>query len=178
MAEKKTQLTPELKKEIVELTIATYRREVEKQRAVSRDRRLHNTKLLLEKYRGFVVHSESAVFDATQVDDDEHFYDLLELMDSGGKGFSVESVRESAARTRILVHHVSKMLDYYEYSCMRDRKPESSRRLRVIKALYIDEDKKTPEELAKQENVDVRTIYRDSQAAIQELSALLFGYFE
>lgn len=178
MATGKKQLTPELAKEIVELTIATYRKEVEKQRAANRDRRLHNTKLLLEKYRGFVVHSESAVYDATHVDEDDQFYDLLELMDSGGRGFSVESVRESAARTRILVHHIGKMLDYYEFSCNRDKKPESIRRYRVVKALYIDEDKKTPEELARIENVDVRTIYRDNHAAIQELSALLFGYFE
>lgn len=28
------------------------------------------------------------------------------------------------------------------------------------------------------ECVDVRTIYRDNQAALNELSALLFGYFE
>lgn len=178
MAEKKTQLTPELKKEIVELTVETYRKEAEKQREVRRDRRLHNTKMLMEKYRGFVIHSESAVYEASQVDEDEQFNDLLELMDSGGKGFSVESVRESAARTSIMVHHIQKMLDFYEFCCNRSKKPEDARRFRVVKGLYIDEDKKTYEELAKMECVDVRTIYRDNQAALKELSALLFGYFE
>lgn len=178
MADKKTQLTPELKREIVELTIETYRKEAEKQREARRDRRLHNTKMLMEKYRGFVIHSQSAVYEATQVDEDEHFNDLLELMDSGGRGFSVESVRESAARTRIMVQHIQRMLEFYEFCCNRSKKPEDARRLRVIKALYIDDDKKTPEELAKMECVDVRTIYRDNQAALNELSALLFGYFE
>lgn len=178
MAEKKTQLTPELKREIVELTIETYRKEAEKQREARKDLRLHNTKMLMEKYRGFVIHSESAVYEATQVDEDEHFNDLLELMDSGGRGFSVESVRESAARTRIMVQHIQRMLEFYEFCCKRSKKPEDARRLRVIKALYIDEDKKTPEELAKMECVDVRTIYRDQQIALNELSALLFGYFE
>ncbi len=178
MADKKTQLTPELKREIVELTVETYRKEAEKQREARKDRRLHNTKMLMEKYRGFVIHSQSAVFEATQVDEDEHFNDLLELMDSGGRGFSVESVRESAARTRIMVQHIQRMLEFYEFCCNRSKKPEDARRLRVIKALYIDEDKKTPEELAKLECVDVRTIYRDNQAALNELSALLFGYFE
>lgn len=178
MADKKTQLTPELKREIVELTIETYRKEAEKQREARRDRRLHNTKMLMEKYRGFVIHSQSAVYEATQVDEDEHFNDLLELMDSGGRGFSVESVRESAARTHIMVQHIQRMLEFYEFCCNRSKKPEDARRLRVIKALYIDDDKKTPEELAKMECVDVRTIYRDNQAALNELSALLFGYFE
>lgn len=178
MDEKEAKLTRAQKKEIVELTIETYHKEAEKQREVRRDRRLHNTKMLMEKYRGFVIHSESAVYEASQVDEDEHFNDLLELMDSGGRGFSVESVRESAARTSIMVHHIQKMLDFYEFCCKRSKKPEDARRLRVVKALYIDEDKKTPEELAKMECVDVRTIYRDNQAALNELSALLFGYFE
>lgn len=178
MADKKSQLTPELKREIVELAIETYRKEAEKQREVRKDRRLHNTKMLMEKYRGFVIHSQSAVFEAAQVDEDEHFNDLLELMDSGGRGFSVESVRESAARTSIMVHHIQKMLDFYEFCCNQSKKPEDARRLRVVKGLYIDEDKKTPEELAKIECVDIRTIYRDNQAALHELSALLFGYFE
>lgn len=178
MADKKTQLTPELKREIVELTVETYRKEAEKQREARKDRRLHNTKMLMEKYRGFVIHSQSAVYEAAQVDEDEHFNDLLELMDSGGRGFSVESVRESAARTHIMVQHIQRMLEFYEFCCNRSKKPEDARRLRVIKALYIDEDKKTPEELAKMECVDVRTIYRDNQAALNELSALLFGYFE
>ena len=178
MENKKTQLTPELKREIVELTIETYRKEAEKQREARRDRRLHNTKMLMEKYRGFVIHSQSAVYEAAQVDEDEHFNDLLELMDSGGRGFSVESVRESAARTHIMVQHIQRMLEFYEFCCNRSKKPEDARRLRVVKALYVDEDKKTPEELAKMECVDVRTIYRDNQAALNELSALLFGYFE
>lgn len=175
---RKYELPPEMKREIVELTVETYRKEAEKQREARKDRRLHNTKMLMEKYRGFVIHSQSAVFEATQVDEDEHFNDLLELMDSGGRGFSVESVRESAARTHIMVQHIQRMLEFYEFCCNRSKKPEDARRLRVIKALYIDEDKKTPEELAKMECVDVRTIYRDNQAALNELSALLFGYFE
>lgn len=175
---KESQLTPELKREIVELTIETYRKEEENRRRVSRDRRLHNTELLMKKYRGFAAHSESAVYDSLQVDEDEYFADLMDLMDCGRKGLSVDSVRESVARTRILVHHIDKMLGFYESCCVQSKKPEDARRLRVIKALYIDENRKTPEELAKLEGVDVRTIYRDNQAALQELSALLFGYFE
>ena len=178
MASKKSEMSSELKREIVELTIETYHKEAEKQRERNRDRRLHNTKILMEKYRGFVVHSESAVYDALQVDEDDELRNIMELMDCGDKGFSVESVRQSIARTRILVHHVNKMLDFYEYKCKHSRKPENARRFRVIKAMYLDEDSKTPEMLAETERVEVRTIYRDLKAALQELSALIFGYFE
>jgi len=179
MKPKQIHLTPELTKEIVELAIDAYRKEADKRRKAAFDKRLHNTKILMEKYRGFVIHSQSAVHEASQVEDDLDFENLLELMSNGdAKGLSVESVRESTARTSIMVHHIDKMIGYYEYCCKQSKKPEDARRLRVIKALYIDEDKKTPEELAEQEFVDVRTIYRDQKAALQQLSALIFGYFE
>ena len=142
-----SQLTPELRREIVELVIETYHKEQEKERKARRDNRLHNTKLLMEKYRGFVIHSESAVYDAAHVQDDN-------------------------------LHHIDRMLRFYEYCCTSSRKPEDARRLRVIKALYIDEEKKSMDEIAAAEHVDTRTIYRDHNAALQELSALLFGYFE
>lgn len=178
MPDKKNQITSELAREIVELTIETYHKEAEKQREVNRDRRLHNTKLLMERYRGLVAHSENSVYEATQIGEDENFHSLVELMEGRERGRSVESLRESVARTSIMVHHIRKMLDYYEFCCTTSKKPEDARRLRVIHGLYIDEDKKTPEEMAKQECVDVRTIYRDSQTALSDMSALLFGYFE
>ncbi len=179
MKSKQTHLTPELTKEIVELAIDAYRKEADRRRKAAFDKRLHNTKILMEKYRAFVIHSQSAVHEASQVEDDLDFDNLIELMSSGdAKGLSVDSVRESTVRTSIMVHHIDKMIGYYEYCCKQSKKPEDARRLRVIKALYIDEDKKTPEELAEQEFVDVRTIYRDQKAALQQLSALIFGYFE
>ena len=58
MAEKKTHLTPELRKEIVELTIETYNNEIENQRKKQFDRKLRNTRLLLEHYREFVALSK------------------------------------------------------------------------------------------------------------------------
>ena len=61
MAEKKTHLTPELRKEIVELTIETYNNEIENQRKKQFDRKLRNTRLLLEHYREFVALSKKAV---------------------------------------------------------------------------------------------------------------------
>ena len=48
MAGKKSQLSPEMKKEIVELTIETYNREIENQRKKQYDRKLRNTRPLLE----------------------------------------------------------------------------------------------------------------------------------
>lgn len=178
MASKRSQLTPELKKEIVEMAIETYRKEAEKQRMQNCDRRLHDTKMLMEKYRDFAEYSESTVYDTLQVDENDEFRDIMELMGCGEKMLPVESIRQSVAKIRVLAHHVNRILDFYEYRCKHSKKSEDARRLRVIKALYLDNSRKTLETLAKEENVEVRTICRDLNTALQELSILIFGYFQ
>ena len=163
-----------------QVAIEKYQKAVEKHRKEAKDRRLHNTKLLLERYRAFVVHSESAVYDAAQVEDDMDFDSLLDLMDCGSKPVVAESVRDSVARTRILVHHIDWMLGYFKARCENSRKPEEARRYRVIEKMYlVEEDQQmTAQEIADEEHVDVSTIYKDQRAAIQQLSAMIFGYIE
>lgn len=185
MAKKPNQLTPELRKEIAEVAaqvaIEQFRKEAERNRKAIRDRRLHNTKLLLEKYRGFVEHSRSAVYEASQLNDDADFESLMgELMssDSVFKMPVVKSIQESAAHTRIIVQHIERMIDYYKMRCENSSKPEDMRRFRVVYGLYIAPKEKTAQELAEEECVDITTIYRDLRAALKQLSALIFGYFE
>lgn len=179
-----TKLADEQRKEIIDMAsrvaIEQYRKEADRMRKAAQDKRLYNTKLLMEKYRGFVIHSRSAVYDAAQIDGDFGLDALLDLMGcgEGTRQLSVSSVQESAARTRILVHHIDQMLGYYRYRCELSSKPEDARRYRVIKAMYIDEIEKSPQELADAETVDVSTIYKDLKAALRQLSALIFGYFD
>ena len=179
-----TSITVEQRREIIsiaaQVAIDKYLKSEESQRKEKKDRRLHNTKLLLERYRSFVVHSESAVYDAAQVEDDFDLDSLLDLMDCGNKPVVAESVQDSVARTRILVHHVDWMLGYYKYCCEHSPRPEEARRYRVIHNLYLCEEaeKKTVQEIAAEEHVDASTIYKDQRAAIRQLSALIFGYIE
>lgn len=182
----KTTLTAEQRREIIgmasQVAIEQYQKAAEKARQDAKDKRLHNTKLLMEKYRSFVIHSKTAVHDASQVDDDFGLDDLLDLMDCGigDREVAVTSVRESAARTSILVHHIDRMLDYFKYRCDHSSKPEDARRYRIIQYSYLvdESSQKTFQELAEDESVDVSTIYRDHKAALRQLSALIFGYFE
>lgn len=179
-----SKLTVEQRRDVTELAsrvaIEQYRKENERQRNAVRDKRLYNTKLLMEKYRGFVIHSQSAVYDAAQIEGDLDLNSLLDLMGcrESEHQLSVESVQESAARTRVLVHHIDKMLDYYKYRCEHSQKPEDARRYRAINGIYIDEHEKTPQELADGETVDVSTIYKDVKTALRQLSALFFGYID
>lgn len=181
-----SKLTDEQRREIIsmasQVAIEQYHKEAERTRRAARDKRFRNTKLLMEKYRGFVIHSQSAVFDAAQIDDDIGFDALLDIMGcgDGDRKLSVASVQESAARTRILVHHIDQMLEYYKFKCDHSPKPEEARRYRVIYYTYLvdEQEQKTFQMLADEENVDLSTIYKDHKAALQQLSALFFGYFE
>lgn len=172
------------RKEIIEVAslaaIEQYHKEAEKTRKAARDKRLHNTELLMKKYRGFLIHSMSAVCEASQIEDDLDLESLLDIMDCGGKdkSLSVVSIQESAARTRVIIHHINRMLECYKHLCEKSAKQEEMRRYRVICGLYIDDEEKSPQDLADQEHVDLVTIYRDKKAALQQLSALIFGYFE
>lgn len=176
-------LSNEQRREIIglasQVAIEYYHKEKDRSRKAAQDKRLYNTKLLMEKYRGFVIHSQSAVYDATQVDDDLDLAALLDLMGcgEGENHLLVESVQESAARTRVLVHHIDQMLDYFKHSCEASPRPEDGRRCRIIYALYIDDEKKTAQELADLECIDISTVYKDVKAAMKQLSALIFGYF-
>lgn len=172
------------RKEIIEMAsrvaIEQYHKEADRTRKEVKDKRLHNTEMLMEKYRSFIIHSQNAVFNASQVENDLDLETLLSLMDCSGKNkqLTVDSVRESVARTRMLVDHINNMLEYFELRSMKSSKPEDARRFRVIKALYIDEVEKTPQEIADDENVDLSTVYRDKRAALRQLSALIFGYVD
>lgn len=173
--EKESQLTPELKKEIVELVIKTYREEQERQRKIAFDKRLRNTKLLLVNYRGLLAYSESAIFEASQCDED--VYDVLCLMAGkvSDQEMYVESIKKSAGRTKLMIEHIKKAISDYEAYCARTGREEEMRRLRTIKRLYIDDDAWTVQEIATDEIVDISTVYKDIKEAEKRLTPRLFG---
>lgn len=178
--QKKGQLTPELKQEIVELVIETYNKEIESQRKRSFDKRLYNTRLLMEKYRNMMKYVEDAVYDAKQLTKDFELQTLLETMTYGSDSysFSVESIKERVGKTRIILDHVTKMLDYYRFRCESSNKQETMCKWETIRYLYLDKDEKSVQDLAKMYHVDERTVYRYNRAALQDLSALFFGWVD
>lgn len=173
--EKKCELTPGLKAEIVELVIKTYREEIERQRKTAFDRRLRNTKLLLVNYRGLLAYSESAIFEASQCDED--VYDILSLMSGkpSEQELYVESIKKSAGRTKLIIEHIKKAISDYEDFCVRTGRAEEMRRARTIRRLYIDDDGWSIADIAKDEVVDVSTVYKDIKEAEKRLTPRLFG---
>lgn len=138
-----------------------------------KDKRLHNTKLLLDNFRLFKRYTENAVYDAEQLD--ESIYDILDMMERNSGSCIVDSIKNSVARTATLVGHVEAMLGLYRTYCEASNKPEDNRRWRVVQWRYIDDYEKSIFEIAEQEGVSTRTIDRDVFTACDHLAALFFG---
>lgn len=185
-------LTPEVLEVIEETANNTAKRiyaklqkEKDREQESLFERRLYNTKLLLEHYRLFKDHATDSIYELTEIDKEE--LNAIEIMDAMlqspvSKGeIAVESIRNSAIRTHIVVEHIEAMFNIYEVYCERSLKPEDIRRWDVINTLYIKEIPKgfskmeIYEDLAEKYYVSTRQIRSDVNDALVKLTALIFG---
>ena len=157
-----------------EVALATIEKERAKDRAEVVDRRLHNTKLLLRNYRMFKAHVENAVYEIEEEFETPEQI-MADLMKPGEGSMFVESIKRSVARTAAMVEHIEAMTGLYQAYCYMTGKEEDERRWRIIYNLYLSEDPKSVEEIADEENVVVRTVYRDVDTACERIAALIFG---
>lgn len=147
------------------------------QKPKARDPRLRNTKMLLRRYRELKEHANEAVYDAQRASvTDEDIARLMRSM-GGDVEFRVEAIQRSASKTALMMLHIDNMLALWQASCARSGRAEDQRRWRVINSVYlapIGEDKSI-EEVAEEEHIDPRTVYRDIDAAVEVLAAYIFG---
>lgn len=141
------------------------------------DWKYHNTKLLLRNYRRLNAYYENAVFSIEEAaEEDESFEDIMRSMGRpADEEIFVESIQKNYLATRIIMTHVNKMLDCYEIMCERSSRQDDARHWRVLEGLYLAEDYTTAEEIAKQEHIDKRTVYKDIDVCAADLTALFFG---
>lgn len=143
-----------------------------------KDRKLRNTKLLLRNYRTLQAHYLHAVFDLDSAEKNSRDYeDIISHMNSGiyDEMLYIESIKQSSLRTKIIMAHVNSMLDIYEAACNKSGKPESNRRWRVLLKLYLNPEAMCVEEIAAEENITERTVYKDIDVCVNDLSTLFFG---
>lgn len=156
-------------------------------KAVERERRAYrkkqydwkyqNTKLLLRNYRRLNAYYENAIFsieDAAEAD--MSFEDIMRSMGRpADEEIFVESIQKNYLSTRIIMTHVNKMLECYEVMCERSNRQDDKRHWRVLEGLYLSENYTTAEQIAKQEHIDKRTVYKDIDLCAADLTALFFG---
>ncbi|MEG1894625.1 MAG: hypothetical protein RR162_00195 [Oscillospiraceae bacterium] len=158
--------------------IQAVEREKKKFRKQAYDRRYHNTKLLLKNYRTLNEHFKNAIFDLEQAEEcDDTFADIIEMMNGYGydEDLYVESIKKSSVKTKIIMTHVNKMLEVYDIMCERSNRADDKRHSRVLNSIYICENPTTATDIAQMENIDKRTVYKDIDAAVSDITALLFG---
>jgi DNA-directed RNA polymerase specialized sigma24 family protein len=147
--------------------------EMKKDRVINRyDKRLRNTKKLLENYKTLVLHSGEAIFSKKQ-----SVIDILDQLDfeTEDEDMYIESIKKSTERTALIIAHIKKMLKILQI--LDDNKSYKDRptRYEVLKFLYIDEKNKTQEEIAEIFETSSKTVQRRKEDAIEELSGLVFG---
>ena len=122
--------------------------------------------------------SENAEYDAETTSDDS-LKDMLSLMQGYFKDseLKVLSIEKGKAKTKMIMSHVDTMLDVYKKQCDIAADPEEMRRYRVIKGLYLDAEPKTAVDIAEEEHITERTVFRDVKAACKRLAILFFGIY-
>ena len=138
-----------------------------------RDRRLRNTKKLLENYRRLRKHAESAVYSSMQ----EKVEDIIQkIWDPGIRSEQIVfSIKTSVTRTNLIMAHVNAMIEEYRRLCYASPDLIDRDRADALFARYIDDNELTVEEIAEKLCVSVRTVHRYLKQAIDEVSAFMFG---
>ena len=154
--------------------IDRYEMELKDRQKKHRDKRYHNTKLLLRNYRMLRINAENSVFGRSQME--ESAADILDnMMNIYNDEVIVESIKTSATRTAIIVSHVKTMIHMYQICCEQSGNEIDKRRYDIIYGLYISDPKVTRKELMDKWNISSDTTYTDEKIAIERLSALIFG---
>ena len=150
---------------------------VERERQKFKKQQYDYTKLLLRNYRRLNEYYKNAVFSTDGAEEaDENFEEIMQNMGRpADEEIFVESIQKNYIATRIIMTHVNKMLECYKIMCERSSRADDARHWRVLERLYIAEDYTTAEEIAKQEQIDRRTVYRDVDICAADMTALLFG---
>ena len=181
--EKSDESKPRLPKKLVrdiatiaaEVAASKYQEELNKHAVAFKDKRLHNTKLLIRKYSLLRDYTNNAIYDTAQLCSEEN-NEILSLIGVDlGERHQVGSIRNNVIKTELIMEHIDTMLDCYMRKCHASSKPEVQRRWRVLKRMYLDEKTMDAQEVADLEHIGVSTVYFDIDTACEELSPLFFG---
>ena len=159
-----------------DITIKTIEEQRQADAKAIKDRRIHNTKLLLRKYRLFNEHIGSATFKESQINLAMAIDFSQEMYDPGNRADQVvNGILNSTKKTKIILSHINSMLRVYEIYCNDSNSDQMLRRYDSLFGKYIADERVSYEDLAEKWNVDIRTIRRDIHAAENDFSVLLFG---
>jgi hypothetical protein len=146
-----------------------------KQIAARHDKRLWNTRLLLRNYQLLKKHTEKAVCESDPPEIKKSAIDILDEIDDLDKTTYINSIKQSVAKTKIILAHIDEMMKIYKACCETSGRYEDIRRYRIIEYTYFCDPKPKIADVCSTEGIDISTFYRDSRDSCEKLSALIFG---
>lgn len=164
---------------IIKLTIKTVKEYDEQQRLKNNksrhDRRLHNTKLLMDHYSLFRKHCDESVYSLQQALENkvDNAIDILDALEQCQDSVYIQSIKNSVTRTYVILSHIDEMLKLYKIYCESSNRPEDQRRYRIMRYRYFDKIRIA--DICEREGIDESTYYRDSREINERLSSLIFG---
>ena len=117
------------------------------------DARYQDVKLLMKNYRKLRVYY-SKISDET---------------------LEVNAICSMHRKTGLMMSHVDKMLTAYKVLCENAENPEELRRWKVLYLRFMSDERITLRDIAERLNINKRTLYRDTDRAMEDMAVLLFG---
>ncbi len=158
-----------------EKALDTFNKERAEERKHRRKRKLRNTELLLRNYHMLKENAENSVFGRSQME--ESAADILEeMMSLYNDEVIVESIKNSATRTAIIMSHVDTMISLYHTYCERVENSDiEMRRYDVLWDRYLADEPLNVESISKKHHMTKQNVYADLKIATERLTALIFG---
>lgn len=163
-----TELTEEQIKIAARIGAETFRDSQLKMKKSDYEKKLRNTKLILENYRYLEDHVNVGL---PKLDtEDEATVAMMPKWE-----LSVYALIGYQSRSKLMIKYIDLVLDQYEEECKRSNDEMQKRRYRVVRALFLNRKTINRDRCAELFNIDHRTVNRDVQAAVHDLSILLWG---
>lgn len=164
-------MEPKLVEEVTQIAtlkaIEVFNAQKEEELQREKDKRLHNTKLLLKNYTNFQKYVEEEIMnDLIREEEDIPIHQLVL-----NERDIVSSIRMSKGRTIEMLNHLDNALETMKQICEQD----GSKHYDILQKRFIDGE--SISNLAEEYAINERSIYKLIDAAASRLSVLLFGIY-
>ncbi len=139
-----------------------------------KERQYTNAKRLLENYRTLGNHTKEIELPAGMEADPIQIIDSTDGFTLKCDPLSSEAIMQSQQRTLSVLNHIDKALSEYQTSCKEVGTAGMLRRYRIIKAYFLEKEYLSLEQIMEREQVKRRTVYRDIQNGIGQLTCRIY----
>lgn len=135
-----------------------------------KDKRLRNTKLLLQNYRTFKKYAKK--IEDEKVEELEEV-NVMELLIVGED--LVKSIKQTTQRTLVMVRHIDQALVALKYFYDMEKDFRTRRQFDILHARYVKGE--LIRDIAEENEINDRSVYKAIDAAVERLTVILFGVY-